>query len=148
MAAKPIPDNFHTVTPHLIIQGVGKLIDFMKQAFEAKEIERVAQADGSIMHTEVKIGDSIIMTGEVHSPWEPKPGSLYLNLKDTDATYKWALEAGATSVMEPADQFYGDRNDGVKDPCGNFWWIATRIDDVSPEELKKRAETCMKKQAG
>jgi len=148
MAVKPIPDNHHTVTPYLIIQGVGELIDFMKQAFEAKEIERVAQPDGTIMHAEVKIGDSIIMMGEVRSPWEPKPGSLYLYVKDTDATYKRALEAGATSVTEPADQFYGDRNAGVKDPVGNFWWIATHIEDVAPEELKRRAEASMKQKEG
>jgi uncharacterized glyoxalase superfamily protein PhnB len=148
VAVKAIPDNYHTITPYLIVKGVSQLIDFMKQVFEAKELERMAGPDGTVMHAEVKIGDSIIMMGEVRSPWEPKLGSLYIYVNDTDTTYQRALQAGATSVMKPADQFYGDRNAGVKDACGNFWWIATHIDDVSPEELKKLAETDMKKQAG
>jgi uncharacterized glyoxalase superfamily protein PhnB len=144
MAVKPIPDNYHTVTPYLIVKGAAQLIDFLIQAFDGKEMERMAQPDGTIMHAEVKIGDSVIMMGETGGRWEPRPGSLYLYVPDTDATYQKALKAGATSVMEPANQFYGDRNAGVKDFCGNYWWIATHIEDVPPEELKKRAEAVMK----
>ena len=77
---------------------------------------------------------------------KPMPGAIYLYVNDTDATYKRALQAGASSVMEPADQFYGDRNAGVKDPVGNFWWIATHKEDLSSEEMGKRAEEYMKKQ--
>lgn len=145
MAVKPIPDNYHTVTPYLVIKGVAQLIDFMIQAFEGKEVERVDGPEGKVMHAEVKIGDSIIMMGEATDQWEPKPGSLYLYVVDTDATYQKALKAGATSVMAPANKFYGDRSAGVKDMCGNFWWIATHVEDVPPEELKKRAEAQMKK---
>ena len=144
MAVKPIPDNYHTVTPYIIIKGAAQLIDFIKQAFDGKELERMAGLDGKIMHAQVKIGDSIIMMGEASGQWEPKPGSLYLYVADTDVTYQKALKAGATSVMEPANQFYGDRNAGVKDPLGNFWWIATHIEDIPPEDLKKRAEAAMK----
>ncbi len=82
------------------------------------------------------------------APWQPMPGSIYLYVKDTDATYQRALKAGATSVMEPADQFYGDRNAGVKDPIGNMWWIATHIEDISPEEMKKREKDYIKKRSG
>lgn len=121
MAVKPIPDGYHTVTPYLIVQGVAKLIDFLKQAFEAEEIHRTTRPDGTIMHAVVRIGDSVVMMGE----FKPMPGSIYLYVNDTDATYKRALQAGAASMMEPADQFYGDRNAGVKDPVGNHWWIAT-----------------------
>jgi uncharacterized glyoxalase superfamily protein PhnB len=143
MAVKPIPEGYHTVTPYLIVKGVPTLIDFLKQAFDAKEIERHSQPDGSVMHAEVKIGDSILMMGEAAGKWNPMPAGFYLYVTDTDAVYKRALQSGATSVMEPADQFYGDRNAGVKDPSGNQWWIATHKEDVSREELAKRAEAAM-----
>lgn len=97
------------------------------------------------MHAEVKIGDSVIMMGEPMGDFKPMPGSIYLYVKDTDATYRKAIQAGAVSIMEPADQFYGDRSAGVKDPLGNFWWIATHIEDVPPEELARRAAAQMKK---
>ena len=137
---KPIPDGYHTVTPYLVVQGVDELIAFLKQAFDAVETERLPGPDGKVGHGEVRIGDSVVMMGEASGEWKPMPGMIYLYVNDTDATYKRALEAGATSVMEPADQFYGDRNAGVKDASGNMWWIATRKENVSPEELRKRAE--------
>jgi PhnB protein len=137
---KPIPDGYHTVTPYLVVEGVEELIDFLKQAFDAVETERIPGPDGKVGHGEVRIGDSVVMMGEASGEWKPMPGMIYLYVNDTDATYKRALEAGATSVMEPADQFYGDRNAGVKDASGNMWWIATRKENVSPEELRRRAE--------
>jgi uncharacterized glyoxalase superfamily protein PhnB len=85
------------------------------------------------------------MIAEPRGPWTAAPAQLYVYVKDTDATYRRALEAGGVSVMAPADQFYGDRNAGVKDMCGNSWWIATHIEDVSPEEMRKRA-AAMEKQ--
>jgi PhnB protein len=107
---KPIPDGYHTVTPYLIVEGVAELIDFLKQAFDAVEKERLPGPDGKVGHAEVRIGDSVVMMGEAGGEWKPVPGAMYLYVNDTDATYKRALEAGATSLMEPADQFYGDRN--------------------------------------
>ncbi len=147
MAVKPIPDGFHTVTPYLLVAGVPKLIEFLKKAFGGEETECLAMEDGTVMHAQVKIGDSIIMLGDPRGRCEPMPMSLYLYVPDTDAVYQRAIEAGGESVMEPADQFYGDRNAGVKDPVGNTWWIATHIEDVSPEELRKRA-TAHAQQAG
>ncbi len=147
MAVKPIPEGFHTVTPHLTVQGTSKLVDFLKQAFEAQELFRLAHPDGTLMHAEVKIGDSIVMMGEARGEWKPMPGSLYVYVNDADAVYKRALQAGATSTMEPADQFYGDRTAGVQDPSGNQWMIATHKEDVPPEELRRRAEALMKKQS-
>jgi len=145
MPVKPIPDGYHSVTPYLIVRGVARLIDFLKQAFEATEtIPRMTRPDGTIMHAEIRIGDSAVMLGEPMGEFQPMPGSLYLYVSDTDATYRRALQAGATSTMEPADQFYGDRNAGVKDPQGNTWWIATRKEDVPPQELVRRAEARMK----
>ncbi|NIR49595.1 VOC family protein [candidate division KSB1 bacterium] len=148
MAAKPIPDGFHTVTPYLIVPGLAKLIDFVKQAFDAEENHRSTRPDGTVMHAQVKIGDSFVMMGEPMGEFQPMPASIYLYVEDTDATYQRALEAGATSIMEPADQFYGDRNAGVKDPFGNLWWIGTHIEDVSPEEIEKRAKAAMREHAG
>jgi uncharacterized glyoxalase superfamily protein PhnB len=147
MAVKPIPDGYHTVTPYLVVPGVAKLITFLKQAFGAEETHPpTSRPDGAIMHAEVRIGDSRVMMGEPMGDYKPMPASLYLYVNDTDAVYKRALQAGATSIMEPANQFYGDRNAGVKDELGNFWWIGTHIEDVSPEEIAKRAEAFMKKQ--
>ncbi|MEW6733941.1 MAG: VOC family protein [Acidobacteriota bacterium] len=140
----PIPEGYHTVTPYLTVQGVAKLIEFVKQAFEAKEIERITQSDGTITHAEVRIGDSVVMMGEAKDPTAAMPSGIYLYVNDTDATYERALQAGATSLMQPTDTFYGDRNAGAKDPCGNHWWIATRKENISPEELAKRAEAFMK----
>jgi uncharacterized glyoxalase superfamily protein PhnB len=144
MSVKPIPDGYHAVTPYLVVQGAAKLIDFLKQAFEAQEIERLARPNGAIGHAEVRIGDSIVMMGEAGSEWTPMPGAMYLYVNDADATYKRALQAGAISTMEPTDQFYGDRSAGVKDPAGNQWWIATHKEDLSLEELAKRAQAAMK----
>ena len=146
MAVKPIPDGYHTVTPYLTVQGVPTLIEFLKQAFAAQEIERLTQPDGTIGHAEVRIGDSVVMMAEARDEHQPMPGAIYLYVNDTDAIYQRALQAGATSTMEPADQFYGDRSAGVRDPVGNQWWIATHKEDVPPEELKKRAEAAMKQQ--
>lgn len=144
MAIQPIPDGFHTVTPYLVVQGASSLIDFLKKAFDAEEVHRSTRPDGVVMHAQVRIGDSMVMIGEAWGQFKPLPSAIYLYVKDTDAVYKKALKAGATSIMEPADQFYGDRNAGVKDASGMQWWIATHIEDVSPEELAKRSEAAMK----
>jgi len=104
----------------------------------------MARADGSIGHAEVRIGDSVIMLSDARDQWKPLQSAVYLYVPDTDVVYRRALEAGATSVMEPADQFYGDRNAGVQDPAGNFWWIGTHQEDVSREELERRALAHMK----
>lgn len=140
MAVKPIPDGFHTLTPYIVVRGVDVLIEFLKAAFDAKETIRTQLPGGSIMHAQVTIGDSVVMMGEAPPDFHPLPGSLYMYVEDTDAVYQRALQAGGVSVMERADQFYGDRNAGVKDPAGNFWWIATHIEDMSDEELQRRAE--------
>ena len=142
MAVKPVPDGYQTVIPYLIIPDVAKVIDFLKQTFGAEETQqRMTRPDGAVMHAEVRIGDSRIMFGEPMGDFKPMPGSLYLYLNEVDATYKRAIAAGGTSIMEPADQFYGDRNAGVKDSAGNIWWMATHIEDVSHEEIARRAAT-------
>ena len=147
MAVNAIPKGYHTMTPCLVAEGASKVIDFLKKAFEAEEIFRMARPDGGVMHAEIKIGDSMVMLGDATEQWKPITGAIYLYVNDADAVYKRALQAGATSIMEPTDQFYGDRHGGVKDPAGNIWWIATHQEDVPPDELKKRAEAFMTQQA-
>jgi PhnB protein len=144
--ATPIPKGYHTVTPVLTVHGASKLIEFLKQAFDAKETYRLPGPNGEVVHAEVKIGDSMVMVGEATDQWKPMPATVALYVEDTDGWYKRALQAGATSVREPSDQFYGDRSAGVKDSAGNQWWIHTHIEDVPPEELRKRAEAWMKQQ--
>ena len=140
MAAKPIPDGFHTVTPYLVVEEVDKVIDFVKRAFAAKERFRHLRPDGKTGHAEVTIGDSIIMMGEAPEPSKAMAAMLYLYVNDADATYKQAVAAGGQSIMEPTTMFYGDRSGAVADPCGNQWWIATHVEDVTPEEVNRRAK--------
>ena len=144
MAVKPIPDGYHTVTPYVTVPGVAALITFLENAFGATEIFRMAGPDGRVGHAEVKVGDSMLMLGEPRGQWKPMPCAIYLYVEDVDAVYERALKAGAESVMPLADQFYGDRSAGVKDPSGNIWYIATHTEDVAPDELKRRAEAAMK----
>ncbi len=135
---RPIPLGYHSITPILRVEGAPRLIDFLKQAFQAEERERFMDPDGRVTHAEVKIGDSVLMISDANEEWKPMPGSLNLYTEDTDAVYRRALGAGATTLMEPADQFYGDRSAGVKDPFGNQWWFSTHAEDVSPEEMQRR----------
>jgi PhnB protein len=149
MAVKPIPEGYHALTPFFTVQGVKRLLEFMKQAFDAKELHRMEGPGGMIVHAEVQIGDSRLMLGEPMGEHPaPMPGCLYFYVKDTDAVYKKALAAGATSKMEPADQFWGDRAAGVIDPSGNFWMIGTHVEDVAPDELERRGQKLFSKASG
>ncbi len=138
MKATTIPSGYHAVTPYLTILGAADLIAFLKKAFAASERERITQPDGTISHAEVIIGDSVIMLGEPKEECKPMPGAFYLYVDEVDAAYQLALTAGATSDVEPADRFWGDRTATVHDRFGNTWHIATRIEDVSHEELERR----------
>jgi PhnB protein len=137
---KPIPEGYRTVTPYLTVPNAAELLDFVKAAFGAIEIYSHKGPDGSVGHAEVRVGDSMVMLGQAHGEWKPMPACLYLYVPDCDAMYRSALAAGGVSLSEPKDQFYGDRHGGVKDPSGNVWWIATHIEDVTPEEVARRAE--------
>lgn len=136
---KPVPEGYHTVSPYLVVPGVSKLIDFAKQAFGATEVYVSKRPDGSVQHAEVKIGDSIVMMGEA-ADQKNFPGMLHLYMEGVDAVYQRALQAGAKSLREPADQPYGDRSGGVEDAFGNQWWISTHVEDVTSEELEQRAK--------
>ena len=150
MAAKHLPDGFHTVTPYLLVQGADRLIAFLTQAFDAAELEshRVTVPDGRVMNAAVRIGDSVVEMGEASAEFPPRPGSLHLYVPDADAVYARALAAGATSLREPADQYYGDREAGVADPFGNHWYIATHRRDVSRDELEQQAASMTSQAAG
>lgn len=140
MSVNPIPETYTAVTPYVITPDVAGLIAFLKATFFAEEaIERMNRADGSVMHTEVRISGAPIMMGEPMEGFPAMPSMVYIYVADVDASYQRALAAGATPVMSPADQFYGDRNAGVRDEWGNMWWIGTHVEDVAPEELKARA---------
>jgi PhnB protein len=138
MAVNPIPEGHHTVTPYLTVRGAGQLIEFLKKAFDATLVYEMRRPDGSVGHAEVKIGDSMVMIGEASDKCQPTPAMMYLYVADSDAWYNKAIAAGATVEREIADQFYGDRSGGVKDMCGNQWWLSTHVEDVSPEELDRR----------
>ncbi len=137
------PEGYHTITPLLRVNGASKLIDFLKQAFEAKEISRYNQKDGSVMHAEVKIGDSIIMLSDSTSKWKPITCALYVYVDDTNKRYQRALDCGAASLSEPKDEFYGDRCAAVIDHFGNQWWIATHKENESKEEIDNSSDSVM-----
>jgi PhnB protein len=135
---KPIPAGFHTVTAALNVADAAATVAFCTKAFGAKERMRIASPDGKIMHSELLIGDSIVMLNDaVHEP--AQTGNLFLYVPDVDKTFARAVKAGASVVMPPQDMFWGDRFARVADPAGNRWGIATHREDVAPREMKKRA---------
>ncbi len=139
MAVKPIPDGYHSVTPYLVVQRAPALMQFLQDAFDAQETVRMTDPNGRIAHAEVKIGDSVVMLAEASDASSQMPAMIHLYVNDSDEAYRRALKAGATSLRAPEDQFYGDRSAGVKDAFGNQWWLATHVEDVSPEEVRRRA---------
>lgn len=144
MAVKPKPEGYHDVTPYLISSGADKVMEFAKLTFDAQEIFRMPGPNNTIGHAEFRIGDSTLMISDGGQEWPPMPCSLYVYVDDVDQTYQRAMKAGATSLKEPADQFYGDRTASVKDSAGNIWGIGTHIEDVAPDELERRAKAAGK----
>ena len=140
MKVKPVPEGFHTITPYLAVHRVPRLIEFLKRAFDAEELDRHTLPDGRVMNATIRIGDSRIMLGERSDDVEPNRAMLYMYVEDTDRLYNQAIDAGGKSIMEPVDQFYGDRSGAIEDPSGNQWWIATHIEDMSDQELIERAK--------
>jgi PhnB protein len=144
---KAIPDGYHSVTPYLSISGAAAAIDFYKKAFGAVELFRMEQPDGKIGHAEIKIGDSPIMLAdeypEMNSVGPKTLGgtsvSLLIYVEDVDTVFKTAIEAGAQEQRPVEDKFYGDRMGSLIDPFGHVWHVGTHVEDVSPEEMEKRA---------
>ena len=147
-SVKPIPDGFHTVTPHKVVRNAPEAIEFYGKAFGAEEVVRVSGPDGkSVMHAEVQIGDTRLMIGSEY----PGPGAkapetvkgttitVHMYVPDVDRSFDRAVAAGATAMMQPRDMFWGDRMGKVADPFGHHWSIATHIKDLTPEEMGKGA---------
>jgi PhnB protein len=152
--AKSIPDGYHSVTPYLILKGAAAAIDFYKRAFGATELMRMASPDGRIGHAEMKIGDSAIMLADEHpamgyrSPQSLGGAgvSLMVYVERVDDVFRKAVAAGAKELQPVKDQFYGDRSGTLQDPFGHTWTIATHMEDIPPEEMRRRAEKFMQQQ--
>jgi PhnB protein len=143
-----IPKGFHTATPYLIAKDAAAAMEFYKKAFGATELERITDQNGAVRHGEFKIGDSPFMITDEHPDypaWQGpisrggSPVHIYLYVEDVDAVFKQAISCGATELLPVQNQFYGDRSGGLTDPFGHVWYIATHIEEVSPEEIMKRA---------
>jgi PhnB protein len=151
MAVQPVPEGYQTVTPYLAVDDASEAIEFYKRAFGAKERVRMDTPDGKIGHAELEIGDSLVMLSDPFpqaSTTPPKDlggtsASVFLYVEDVDALTKQAIDAGASSTMEVADQFWGDRMGSITDPFGHSWSIATHVEDVAPEEMAARAKEAM-----
>jgi PhnB protein len=141
MSVNYIPENCHAITPYLVVPDAGKFIEFAKQAFGGIASEQITRPDGSVLHAQVRIADSLLMVGQPPPLMKPYPTVLYLYVPDCDATYQQALAAGAQSQTEPMDMFYGDRTACVKDVADNMWWIATHKEILSTAEIQQRATT-------
>lgn len=137
MTVKPIRDGFHTVTPYLFAEGVSRVIDFISAAFDGEILFRHESPDGTDMHAEMRVGNSMVMLGESSDEFPPMPSSIYLYVTDCDTQFQSALDAGGISVFDVRDLPSGERYSGVEDPCGNLWWIATHKADPTPEEEEK-----------
>jgi PhnB protein len=152
-AAKPVPDGYHTITPQLTLDNAAQTIDWYKRALGAQEISRSAGPDGKIMHAELRIGDSRFMMNDVMPGYKGpqafggSPASLWLYVADSDALFNRAVNAGAEVQMPIADQFWGDRAGAVADPAGYTWWIATRKEELTSEEMNQRAAEFFKQMA-
>jgi PhnB protein len=151
-ATKPIPEGYHSATPYLIVKGAAEAIQFYKRALGATELLRMADPKGGIAHAEIKIGDSVIMLADEH----PDMGyrgprslggsavSIMLYVADVDGTFERAVKAGAKAQRPVGNQFYGDRSGTLEDPFGHIWTISTHVEDVAPEEMKRRAAAAFK----
>lgn len=147
MTTRPIPDGYHTVTPYLIVKDAAGAIEFYKKAFGATETARIVSPPGKVGHAEIRIGDSAIMLADefpdmgARSPQSigGSPVSILLYVEDVDAMVDRAVAAGAQVQRPIEDKFYGDRSGSIGDPFGHTWHIATRTEDLSPEEIQKRA---------
>jgi PhnB protein len=147
--AKPVPPGHHTVTPYLAIKNALRALEFYTKAFGAAEVYRLVMPDGRLGHAEIRLGDSLIMLADEFPEYGGKapdtlggsPVALHLYVDDVDQFFRRALAAGARERKPVMDQFYGDRSGQLEDPFGHLWWVATHKEDLSPEEVQRRAES-------
>jgi uncharacterized glyoxalase superfamily protein PhnB len=149
-AARPVPEGYYTITPQLVLDNAAQTIDWYKRAFGAEELSRSLGPDGKVMHAELRLGNSRFMVNDVMmgrkgpQAYGGSPASFWLYVEDCDAAFKKAVAAGAKVEMPMADQFWGDRGGVVIDPAGYMWWIATRKEDLTDDELRQRADEFFK----
>ena len=152
MAVKPIPEGYHTVTPYLVVNRAVDAVEFYKRALGATERMCLVAPDGKVAHAEIKVGDSIIIladeTEQFRSPqsFGGSAVSIFLYVEDVDTWFHRATEAGAKTIRPVQDQFYGERLGMLHDPFGHVWTISTHKEDVSQEEISRRAEALFKQQ--
>lgn len=133
-----VPAGYHVVTPILVVEDADTLIDFMKQAFDAEEYQLGRKPDGKVWHADLTIAGAHVMISEASGPFDALGAAVNLYVPDVDDTYRRALEAGATPIMAPSQRFYGDRNAVLKDRTGILWSLATHVEDVPHDELRRR----------
>jgi PhnB protein len=138
MPTKPIPEGFHSLTPYLFADGAVRLIEFISAAFEGEVMFQQRRPDGAVMHATIRIGDSMLMLADPTFEFGAMRSSIYLYVADCDSVYQRALDSGGVSVFPIMTLPSGERYGGVKDPCGNIWWVATHVEDVPPEERERR----------
>ena len=151
MAVKPIPEGYYTLTPYLAVDDATAAIEWYGRAFGAKERSRMPGPDGKIAHAEIEIGDSIVMLSDPFPQSNIRPPKelggtttgVFLYVEDVDAIFRQAIDAGATSTMDPENQFWGDRYGSLTDPYGHAWQIATHVEDLTPEEIQERSQEWM-----
>jgi PhnB protein len=145
------PRGYHSITPAIVVRDAAQAIDFYRRAFGAEEVSRMAGPGGSIMHAEIRIGDSVVMLGEENEQWGTKsplstngnPGSLHVYVADADKAFQRAVDEGASVVYPLEDAFWGDRYGKVRDPFGHEWGIATRVREMTNEEMEKAGQEWM-----
>jgi uncharacterized glyoxalase superfamily protein PhnB len=151
---RPIPEGFHTVTPHLVCANAAEAIEFYKKAFGAVEVGRMPSPDGKIMHASLRIGDSPLMLADEFPGYgslgplalKGTPVVIHLYVQDVDAVYAQAVAAGAQAAMPPAEMFWGDRYGQLVDPFGHRWSLATHTRDLTPEQMQQEMQKMMAQQ--
>jgi len=139
-STKPVPEGLRSLTPQIVVKDAGAALETYQRAFGAEVLGKMTGPDGkSVMHSHVKIGDSVLFVAEAgFAP--PSATNLFLYVADVDAVFAKATQAGCKALAPPADMFWGDRWGQVQDPFGNVWQVATHVEDVSPEEMQRRAQ--------
>jgi uncharacterized glyoxalase superfamily protein PhnB len=138
MSVRPVPESRPRVSPYLIVDDAGGLIDFMVRVFDAEVLARHLTSDGRVMHAEVRVVDSVVMVGGASAQWPPVPAALHIYVEDVDAAYARAVAAAARSLEAPVTKFYGDRSAHLVSPGGVTWFITTHVEDVTDDEMARR----------
>ena len=132
------PDGYTTVSPWIVTDDTGALLDFIAQAFDGEELARIAVEDGSIGHAEIRVGDTVLLAFDRRRDWPVMPSLLRVYVPDAEVAFEKAVAAGARVVTELADSAWGDRGGRLRDPFGNIWWVMARVEEVEPDESWRR----------